>query len=231
MVMATPQETIIIAEEDLALIESLEALLVPHDFKVLRFSDSQSLIKAGRQQVDGSPSVLILGDIAGVELLGELKNNGWEIPVIFLHSGGSINAAVKAIRAGADDYVAKPFCPETLLLSVKHSMEKARSRVEFTKINQVLLKKAATLTQREQDIINMVLAGMLNKQIAERLGLALVTVKVHRGSAMRKLGARTAGELARIAKEAGIPSQHNSPPPPSSPTDSGQQSASLDSPG
>jgi FixJ family two-component response regulator len=231
MVMATPQETVIIAEEDQALVESLEALLAAHDFKVLPFSNSQALIKAGQEQVDGSPCVLILGDIAGVELLEELRNNGWEIPVIFLHSNGSINAAVKAIRAGADDYVTKPLCAETLLFSVQHSMEKARSRVEFTKTNQVLLKKAATLTQREQDIINMVLAGMLNKQIAERLGLALVTVKVHRGSAMRKLGARTAGELARIAKEAGIPSQHNSPPPPVSPTDSGPQSGSLNSPG
>ncbi len=85
-------------------------------------------------------------------------------------------------------------------------MKKARARVEFTQTNQALLRKAATLTEREQRIIHLVLAGMLNKQIAEQLNLALVTVKVHRGSAMRKLGARTAGELARIAKEAGITS-------------------------
>jgi FixJ family two-component response regulator len=200
--MAPPQDTIIIAEEDQATTDRVEGLFTAHNFRVLRFGEPQTLIKTGRAQVDGSPCVLILGDLAGVELLVELRAAGWEMPVIFLHSGGSINEAVKAIRAGADDYVSKPFCPETLLLSVQHSMEKARARVAFAKSNQALLRKAAT--EREKRIIHLVLAGMLNKQIAEQLNLALVTVKVHRGSAMRKLGARTAGELARIAKEAGI---------------------------
>ncbi len=223
-VMADTRDTIIIAESDPTTLQTLDARLTAEGYRVLPFKDQKALLQL--KDLNDHPSVLILGDIGGVGLLRDLRKSGWEIPVIFLHSSSSINEAVSAIRAGADDYVTKPFCAETLVLSIKRSLEKVRSQLRATKTNHDLLSKAASLTERECEIINLVLAGLLNKQIAAQLNLALVTVKFHRGKAMRKLGARTAGELARLAKEAGITATHpNSHLLPITPSQSSSEAA------
>lgn len=108
------------------------------------------------------------------------------------------------MQSGAEDYIAKPFCPESLVASVNRSMSKAVDRANVPRQKKEFQRRAAALTPREREIINLVLAGMLNKQIAEKLNLALVTVKVHRGRLMRKLGARTAAELAHIVRDLGL---------------------------
>lgn len=200
--MATVQKTVIIAEDDPATLQGLEKLLGSAGFRVMSYVDRETLRKSGFR--DGVPCVLILGDIAGLDFLNFLKRSHWEIPVIFLHSGNSITEAVKAIQSGAQDYITKPFHPDTMLGSVRRAMLKAKRRVNAPQVNQELMSRATALTEREREVINLILSGMLNKQIAEQLKLALVTVKVHRGNAMRKLGARTAAELAQFARDAGV---------------------------
>ncbi len=200
--MAASQQTAIIAEDDAATLQSLEKMLSQAGLKVVRYKNNTTLRKSGH--LDGVPCVLILGDGMGVDFLAVLKKVKWEMPVIFLHSGNSVSEAVKAIQAGADDYLTKPFSEDQLLKSVRRALKRATERAQTTLAKQELTRRAAQLTQREWDIINLMMTGMLNKQIAEHLGLALVTIKVHRGSAMRKLGARTAAELARIVHNAGI---------------------------
>lgn len=205
--MAKLRKTVIIAEDDPAAFQSLEKLLKSAGYRVMPYKNRESLKKTGSRE--GVPCVLILGDIGGVAFMKALKLSRWEIPIIFLHSGNSINEAVKAIQSGAEDYLTKPFRPKTLLASVKRAMLKAKVHATQPKANRDLMSRAATLTERECEIIHLVLSGMLNKQIAEHMGLAMVTVKVHRGSAMRKLAARTAAELARIARDIGIaPANH-----------------------
>jgi len=200
--MAVPQQTVIIAEDDQATLQSLKKLLAAAGFNVLVYQDRQTFSEAGF--LDGVPCILILGDMAGLDFLNSLKKANWEMPVIFLHSGNSVSEAVKAIQAGADDYISKPFSDEALLDSIAHAMAKAEQRSQTAQANKELIRRAASLTRREWEIIHLVLSGLLNKQVAERLGLALITVKVHRGSAMRKLGARTAAELARIVRDVGF---------------------------
>src|SRR6478736_2037303 len=200
--MAVPHQTVIIAEDDQATLQGLKKLLAAADFNVLEYKDSQTFSEAGYSE--GAPCVLILGDMAGLDFLNSLKKARLEMPVIFLHSGNSVSEAVKAIQAGADDYISKPFSDDTLLSSVVRAMKKAEQQTQTAHANKDLIRRAASLTRREWEIIHLVLSGLLNKQIAERVGLALITVKVHRGSAMRKLGARTAAELARIARDVGL---------------------------
>jgi FixJ family two-component response regulator len=200
--MATSQDTVIIAEQDAKLFSSLEILIAQAGFKVFRYQNVDTLLQS--KCCNGNACVLILGDTFSLDYLGFLKESRWEMPVIVLHSASSISNAVLAIQSGAEDYLPHPSDPATLLNSIQRAMSKARARVQNNRANRELLNRARRLTRRECEIIQLVLAGMLNKQIADELGLALVTVKYHRGSAMRKLGARTAGELASIVRELGL---------------------------
>jgi len=196
------KETVIIADEDPTMSKSLGAYLQNEGCSVLQVQSKSALENAG--MVDGNPTVLILGDIGGVSFVRELRRGGWDMPILMLHTASSIREAVKAIQAGADDYLTKPITPDLLWHSVKSLLVKARAQAELSQGRHELLKKVSSLSKRERQIIDLVLQGKLNKEIADDLKLALVTIKVHRGHAMRKIGARTAGELARIAKEAGL---------------------------
>jgi FixJ family two-component response regulator len=200
--MATSQDTVIIAEQDAKLFSSLEILIAQAGFKVFRYQNLETLLQS--KCCNGNACVLILGDTFSLDFLGFLKKSRWEMPVIVLHSASSISNAVQAIHSGAEDYISHPPDPATLLNSIQRAMNKARARVHNNRANRELLERARTLSRRECEIIQLVLAGRLNKQIADELGLALITVKVHRGRAMRKLGARTAGELASIVRELGL---------------------------
>jgi FixJ family two-component response regulator len=199
--MRTQRDTIVIAEEDQATFAVLAAIFTDHLFQVERFTSLEAIRLKNFQD---HPTVMILGDLGGVSYLKTLRAAGWDWPVIFLHSNHSVSEAVKAIQAGAANYFSRPFCPQTLLQSVLNSLAKARSQIELQATHRISQQRVASLTQREREIMRLALSGLLNKQIAEQLGLALVTVKVHRGSVMRKLGAKTAGELARIALELGV---------------------------
>jgi FixJ family two-component response regulator len=200
--MLSVQQTVIIAEDDSAKFVNLQEILIANGFRVMDYNDTGFLRNIGCQE--DLPCVLIAGDVAGVDFFEFLQTSRWEIPTIFLRSGNSIREAVTAIQSGAEDYITRPFCTENLLSVIRRAMLKAAQRMNLPMANRDLLRRASALTYRESEILNLVLAGMLNKQIAEQLGLALVTVKFHRGHAMRKLGARTAAELARFAGAAGI---------------------------
>lgn len=200
--MATSQETVLIAEQDAKLFKSLETFIAQAGFNVARYQNADTLLQS--KCCNGNACVLILGDTFGLDFLGLLKESRWEMPVIVLHSASSISNAVQAIQSGAEDYISHPPDPATLLNSIQRAMRKARERVHNNRVHCKLRERARKLTRREWEIIQLVLAGRLNKQIADELGLALVTVKYHRGSAMRKLGARTAGELASIVQELGL---------------------------
>lgn len=200
--MVTLQKTVIVAEDDPAAVQSLEKLFRSAGFRVMQYKGKETLKQSGYRR--GVPCVMLLGDVAGINFYKRLTESNWKIPVIFLHSGNSISEAVQAIQSGAEDYLTKPFCSKALLRSVKRVIAKVEQNLKGSSTDKELLCRASALTERECEIIHLVLSGLLNKQIAEYLGLALVTIKVHRGNAMRKLGARTAAELARIAKDAGI---------------------------
>jgi len=149
------------------------------------------------------PSCLILendlGDgIQGLEVHRQLLEAGWRIPILFLTACRDVRTVVKAIRNGADNYLTKPFDPDELLEAVFNAMEHYKGQLRSSERAKRARTFYSKLTTREREVVKLVVSGHLNKEIASMLNIALVTVKVHRGRAMRKLCAGNAAELAKI---------------------------------
>lgn len=201
-----PQDcTVLVLDDDGSILKSLERLLTLQGFKVRTYSTAADFFAGGPPP--GLSCLLLdqeLGASTGNDVCREMKRRGWKIPIVFLTADTDIHSVVQAMRTGADDYLTKPYDPDELLAATMRALEHSSVEAQGDIQLHELCSRAARLTAREKVIVSMVVAGMLNKQIADHLKLALVTVKVHRGRAMRKLGARNAAELARLAAIAGI---------------------------
>lgn len=205
--MSREKHAVLVLDDDRSVLNGLERLLASHGYQVRAYLESDDLFRDGLPE---APSCLILDNqlsdgMTGMQVHQEIIRRGWEIPTLFLTAHWDVQSVVHAMRAGADGFLTKPFEPSELLAAVSHALERAIEIQREGLIAAELRKKAALLTNRERDVVRLVVAGKLNKEIADMLNLALVTVKVHRGRAMRKLGAGNAAEMARIASLAGIP--------------------------
>jgi len=139
-----------------------------------------------------------LPGMSGLKFQEELTRADVQTPIIFITAHGDIHMAVRAMKAGAVDFLAKPFRNQDVLDAVFEALERDRVRREKEVSNSALQERFATLTLREREVIARVAAGDLNKQIAAKLGLSEVTVKVHRANAMRKMRARSLAEMIRM---------------------------------
>ncbi|MGC3959500.1 MAG: LuxR C-terminal-related transcriptional regulator [Verrucomicrobiota bacterium] len=152
--------------------------------------------------IPAGPTCLVIAqDDSGLEALSiyeQLRAKGWRLPTIVLISNPEIRMVVQLMRAGAEDVLLNSCETEALLQSINSALNQSRKGLQRRLRGDDMQRRLEQLTPREVEVVKLVLAGMLNKEIAEKLHLALVTVKVHRGSAMRKLGARSAAELARL---------------------------------
>jgi len=197
---------VLVLDDDPSMVSGLDRLLTSHGYKVRLHQNPDTFFSEGLPSV---PACLLL-DInlnhgkSGIEVHAELLRRGWHLPTIFLTGHWNVQEVVNAIRAGADGFLTKPFDPCELLAAVAEALERANSSQEQRLQGAEAKARAATLTNREREVVCMVIAGKLNKEIASELSLALITVKVHRGRAMKKLGAGNAAELARIANLAGL---------------------------
>jgi len=145
-----------------------------------------------------------LPGLSGLDLQLELARANIHIPIIFVTGHGDIPMTVRAMKGGAIDFLTKPFRDQDLLDSVAAAIERDRRRREQGKTISSLLSLFETLTQREREVLAMVAAGLMNKQIAAEIGVAEITVKVHRGRVMKKMGARSLADLVRMAEAIGI---------------------------
>jgi FixJ family two-component response regulator len=136
----------------------------------------------------------------GFEVLAEFRRCHAGIPVIVLSAQADVPRVVRAMRLGAFDFLPKPHDPEELRQAIGWALQQAGAMQDSPSAAELIRQRLATLTPRERDVLQSVAHGCLNKQVASELGLALVTVKVHRASAMRKLGVKTAAELGRVAE-------------------------------
>lgn len=191
---------VLVLDDDQSVRESLELLLKAHGYLVRAHKDPEDLFHCGFPNM---PSCLLLdhqlgNGVTGVQVHHQMLERGWALPTIFLTAHWNVKSVVNAIHAGADDFIAKPFDPVELMKAVKNALQHSGER--YQKSRQVIKARAnvATLTPREREIVDMVTAGLLNKEIADKLGIALITVKVHRGRSMKKLGAGNPAELAKI---------------------------------
>jgi FixJ family two-component response regulator len=198
---AAAEPIIFIVEDDESLREALESLFRSVGLKVEMFSSAAELLRSTFPDVE---SCLVLDvrlpGLSGLDLQAELVKANIHIPIIFMTGHGDIPMSVQAMKAGAVDFLPKPFRDQDMLDAVAMALE--RDRQQRRAANQLSDLRACfeTLTQREREVMGLVAAGLMNKQIAGELGISEITVKIHRGQVMRKMGARSLADLVRMAE-------------------------------
>ena len=197
------KEFVYIVDDDEAVRDSLRWLLEGNGFSVRVFSNAEELLDFSKTQSHGMTGCLILDvrmpGITGVELHDVLLNEGIDIPVIFITGHGSVSLAVKSMKKGAIDFLEKPFSDEEICKLVDSSLQKARDVSDKKEVNLKVKELLAKLTPRENQVLERITAGRLNKQIADDLNISIKTVEAHRANIMTKVEARTVAELIRIA--------------------------------
>jgi FixJ family two-component response regulator len=142
--------------------------------------------------------------LTGIHILEGINQRSWPLPTLLLANQWTVPDVVQAMKAGADNFITLPYEIEELLLAVEQSLKQSQQKWEQFRVIAEFKARIAKLDKREREVINMVLCGHINKEIADHLDLALVTIKVYRSRAMKKLGAGNPAELARIAHLSGL---------------------------
>jgi FixJ family two-component response regulator len=198
---------VFVVDDDPSIRDALEDLLGSAGLVVQSFGSAQEFLRSKRPD---APACLVL-DIKmpgknGLEFQGELAKSNIQLPIIFITAHGDIPMSVRAMKAGAIEFLTKPFRDQDLLDAIQAGLDKDRVRHEEAAAVAGLRGRFETLTRREREVMTLVVAGRLNKQIAAELNLSLITVKVHRGHVMQKMQAKSLGELVRMADKLGISS-------------------------
>jgi FixJ family two-component response regulator len=197
--------TIFLVDDDAGVLKALDRMLQLRGYEVRSFVSPQAFLASHDTSVPGCAVLdVAMPDLDGLALQHALNAEGSRRPVIFLSGEGDIPTTVRAMRAGAVDFLTKPFSDVDLLAAIARA-EKADSegRSANAGLNSINVR-LATLTPREREVMTHVVAGRLNKQIAGDIGTVEKTVKFHRGRMMRKLGVRSVADLVRLAERAGI---------------------------
>ena len=201
-----------VVDDDADVREGLESLLQSVGLRTQAFGSAAEFLQS--KPSDGVGCLISdvrMPGLSGLDFQAELITAQVGIPIIFLTGHGDIPMSVKAIKAGAVEFLTKPVREQDLLDAVRIAIERDRARRKQMENVQVLRTRFDTLSARERDVMRLVCAGLMNKQTAAEIGVSEVTVKVHRHNMMKKLGARTLPELVRIADVLGIPSNQEPP--------------------
>jgi len=201
--MAEP--TVIVVDDDRDLREALENLFASVGLRVVPFGSAAEMLDA---ELPDAPSCLVLDirlpGISGLEFQGQLARSGLLLPIVFMTGHGDIPMTVRAMKAGAVDFLTKPFRDQDMIDAVSNAIERDRKRRQAEVAVDGVRAHYNSLTPRESELMWFVTKGLLNKQIAAEMGLAEITVKIHRGNMMRKMGASSVAELTRMAQALGI---------------------------
>jgi FixJ family two-component response regulator len=197
---------VFVVDDDPSIRRSLESLLRSVGLDARLFSSTQEFIQAERPDAPGCLVLDVrLPGMSGLTFQQELAKAGVALPVIFITGHGDVPMTVRAMKAGAAEFLTKPFDDQVLLDAIHAAIERDRARRRDAASLAALKARYDGLTQREKQVMKLVVAGGVNKQIAVELGLRLVTVKVHRGQVMRKMLAKSLAELVRMADRLGPP--------------------------
>lgn len=194
------ESIVFIVDDDGLVRDALSRLFRSVGLRVELFSSAQDLLHATLPAV---PSCVVLDirlpGLSGLDLQAEMAKEQMEIPIIFITGHGDVPMSVKAMKAGAVDFLTKPFRDQDILDAVFAAIERDRARRAKQRNLESMQARFELLSAREREVMAMVTDGLMNKQIAERMGIAEITVKIHRGNVMRKMNARSLADLVRMA--------------------------------
>ena len=202
---AETQPIVFVVDDNASLREAIKSLLRSVGLQVEAFGTAADFLKNKIPDVEACLVLDIrLPGVSGLDFQAELAKANIHIPIVFITGHGDIPMTVRAMKAGAVEFLTKPFRDQDLLDAVQIALERDRTRRAEDRAVDELRAHFDALTPREQQVISLVTAGLMNKQIAAELGVSEITVKVHRGSVMKKMGARSLADLVRMADALGI---------------------------
>jgi FixJ family two-component response regulator len=197
--------SVIIVDDDAAVRTSLDLLFRSVGLKTFLFGSPAELLGG---KLPDSPACIVLDmrlpGASGLDLQRQLTQKGLEFPIIFVTGHGDIPMTVRAMKAGAVDFLSKPFRDQDMLDAVTVALERDAQRCTEAAEKENLRARYDSLTAREREVMGHVTAGLMNKQVAGLIGISEITVKIHRGSMMRKMGVKSFADLVRTAEALGI---------------------------
>jgi FixJ family two-component response regulator len=201
----TVEPIVYVVDDDRLMREMLSSLFRSIGLRVRLFESAQEILQS---ELEDAPSCLVLDirmpRLSGFDLQAELAKSNIRIPIIFLTGHGDVSTSVRAMKAGAVDFLTKPFHEQEMLDAVTAALERDQQRRNEERSQSDLKDRFALLSNRERQIMALVTGGLMNKQVAGKIGIADQTVKIHRGNLMRKMCAKSLADLVLMAETLGI---------------------------
>lgn len=200
--MPLDKPTVFVIDDDISIRESLELLIAHAGWQPRTFASAEDFLSYPRAIV---PCCLVLDvnlpELNGLDLQTRVAMERADMPIIFITGYGDIPTSVRAMKAGAMEFLTKPFADDALLEAIEDAIRRSCDAIKRQQAGDEVRTRYTSLTPRERDVMGLVVAGLLNKQVGSELGITEITVKAHRGKVMQKMGARSLADLVRLAEK------------------------------